>query len=128
MKVVIDTSIIIDYLRRHHDHSKSLFIQFSKTGIIVLSTVTVAELYSGKSAQEKGAQRKFIDELIEGGEVIAPSLKTAKIVGMLRARYQLSLGDAFVAAVAIEEKLPVFTIDTKAFGNIKEINLYKSKA
>ncbi|MEK7592645.1 MAG: PIN domain-containing protein [Patescibacteria group bacterium] len=125
MKVIVDASVVVDYLRRRQAHDESLFIKFSRIGTVVFSLVTVAELYSGKSAQDEGSQREYIDSLIDGAEVMIPTVKTAKTVGMLRATYQLSLGDAFVAALAIEEKLPVLTADKKAFEKVKVVRLLR---
>jgi predicted nucleic acid-binding protein len=125
MRVIVDASVVVDYLRRRQAHDESLFIKFSRIGTVVFSLVTVAELYSGKSAQAEGLQREYLDALVGGAEVMIPTVKTAKTVGMLRATYQLSLGDAFVAALAIEEKLPVLTADKKAFEKVKVVRLLR---
>lgn len=123
MKVVVDTSIAIDYLRRR-DSKESLYTALSSKERLVMSLITVAELYSGKSAQAEGKQRELIEEMLEGIEVVIPSLDTARRVGELRSRYELSLADAFVATLAIEMDLLLATLDKKAFEKITEVKLY----
>jgi len=70
-RYLVDTDIFIDCLRK----KKSLleFLQpffFQKNSLFFISTLTIAELFSGKSAQEKKTQRqiiKFIDCFQEVG-------------------------------------------------------------
>ena len=94
----------------------------------VMSSVTVAEIYAGKSAQNEGRQRSLLDKYILGVDVVFPTLKTAKLVGKLRYEYKMSLGDAFVAAFALEMKLPLASLDKRAFGKIKGLKIYEFKS
>lgn len=124
MQVTIDTSLIIDYLRRSKDASKSPFVRIRDKTSMTVSLVTVAELYAGKSAQAGGIQRHLLDELLTGVDIVTPTLETAKTVGRLRWEHQLSLGDAFVAALALELDVPVVALDRKAFTRVKSLRLY----
>ena len=109
MKVVVDTSVIVDYLRTKD--LKSLFVKIKNTGDIVISLITVAELYCGKSVQEAGPERETLEGIAGGAEIMIPDLKIAKSAGYLRAKYQSSLADAFIASLAIEMDLPLATLD-----------------
>ncbi len=51
-KLLIDTSIIIDHLRKQ-DKSKTQLIQLYKIYLLHISSVTVFELYNGPSSIEK---------------------------------------------------------------------------
>lgn len=123
MKVILDASIVIDFLRRNT--TKEIF---SRKVIaredLVISLVTVAELYSGKSAQREGKAKDLLEKIIGTTEIIIPILDDAKKVGKLRDFYQLSLGDAFIAELAIRKNYPLATLDKKAFRKIKGLRLY----
>lgn len=124
MKVVIDSSVIIDFLRKD-SREKSFAQKVIEDEDIVLSLVTVAELYSGKSVQQEGQAKDLLEKIIETAEVVYPGFDDAIKVGSLRAKYQLSLGDAFVAALALDLNLPLVTLDKKAFEKITEVKIYK---
>lgn len=126
MKVVIDTSVAIDYLRRG-DSKKTLYMTLSRKEEFVMSLVTVAELYAGRSAQKEEKQKGLIEEMLRGVEVIIPSLDTAKEAGKLRAEYQLSLGDAFVAALALDLNVPLATLDVRDFKKIDGLKMLPEK-
>ena len=123
MKLVLDSSLVIDHLRIKK--LSTAFFETWKSHDFVMSLVTVAELYSGKSVQPPGPAREELEDILSGLHIVTPTVKTVKLVGDLRARYQLSLGDAFVAALALEMKLPVLTLDTKDFKQVKDITLYR---
>lgn len=125
MKIIIDTSVIIDYLRTKN--LQSLFIRIEKTHEIVLSLITVAELYSGRSVQMEGEDKETLDGIVGGAEIIIPDLTAVKNVGRLRSEYQLSLGDAFVAALALDLNVPLATLDARDFKQIDGLKLWPEK-
>lgn len=126
-KVLVDTNIIIDYLRRK-DKTKSLFFQIfsQKEYKALISLITITELWAGKSMVKKKVLG-FVNKLVQKCELIPPSVKTAKIAGkMLRqSNYQISFQDARIAALAFENKLPILTLNKKDFSKIKGINFFK---
>lgn len=123
MTVVVDTAVIIDYLRTNSE--TCLFLQLVKQEYqLAASIITPAELFSGKTAQSSGKQRQLIEQVIGGLQLISPTLNTARLAGELRFTYQLSLADAFIAALALEISAPLATLDQKAFGKIKNLHLY----
>lgn len=126
MRVVIDTSVAIDYLRRG-DSKKTLYMTLSRREEFVMSLITVAELYSGRSAQKEEKQKELIKEMLRGVEVIIPSLDTAIEAGKLRAEYQLSLADAFVAALALDLNIPLATLDIRDFKKIDGLKILPEK-
>lgn len=123
MKIAVDANVIIDHLRRNITNTLYSSL-FEKGYDYVMSAVTVAELYSGKSAQVEGWQREDLEQILTGVEIISPTLKTAKLVGKLRAEYKLSLGDAFVAALALEQSCPLATLNTRHFQHIPSLTVY----
>lgn len=122
MKVIVDTSVIVDFLRTKS--LQSVYVKVKKNSDVIFSLITVAELYSGKSVQEEGLERKTLEKIIHGAEIGIPDLQFAERVGKLRARYKVSLADAFIAVLALDYNVPLATLDKKAFGKIKGLKLY----
>ena len=56
-KMLIDTNIIIDYLRGHQP-AKVFFDKLRSTGELIISVVTKMELYTGKSMDDPEVQAK----------------------------------------------------------------------
>lgn len=121
MRVVVDTSVIIDYLRRK-DKRNCTFAHLKGAVDMVISFITLTELYSGKSSEYKKGN-KLIEEIIASCEIKLVGWEEAKKAGEIRRNYQLSLGDCFVAQLAVGEKLPLATLDKKAFGKIEGLEL-----
>lgn len=120
-EVVVDTSVLVEHLRlggRKSEYARMV----SKTEPIV-SFVTVAELYSGKSAWKEEHARE-IETLLAGVEVKFAGRQRAKEAGRLRADRGLTLPDAFIAGLAVELGLPVFTLDKRDFSKVAGIKFY----
>jgi hypothetical protein len=124
VRVVVDTSVVIDYLRRK-DKENCLFARLRGVVDMVISFITVTELYSGKSSRNPKGM-KLIEEIIASCETKLVGLEDAAKVGEIRRDYQLSLGDCFVAQLAMNEKLPLATLDKKAFAKIIGIKLWET--
>ena len=117
MKAVIDASVVIHWLRTGDDLLEPI------AGVI--STVTVAELFAGASAQAGGKQRHKILQALGGWVQVKPTTESAILAGELKYKYKLSLGDAFIAALAVDQNLPLATLDSRAFRKIKGLKLYR---
>lgn len=125
MKVVLDTSVVIEYLRLK-DKEVTELIRVRAECDVVLPLVVVAELYSGKSAYTK-AGRLVLEDVMIGCEIGRVDVDQARRAGELRMRYGLSLGDAFVAAQALELNLPLVTSDKKAFSRVPGLKFYSGE-
>lgn len=121
-KILIDTSVLIEFLRVKKKKTLYEEILAGKRQPVV-SFITPAELWADKSAWESKSKTKLLETLLAGIEIIFPTLSTLKLSGRLRAKHQISLLDAFVAAYAIEKKLPLATLNVKDFKGIKELEL-----
>ncbi len=122
MKLVLDADVVIDYLRRGN---QSVYVSiFTDLHEVVMSMVTVAEVFSGQSAQKGQKQGQKLIKLLEGLEIKIPSVETARFVGGLRSEYKLSLGDGFVAALALELNLPLLTLNVNDFKIVKGLKFF----
>lgn len=126
-KILVDTSIIIEFLRLT-DKTKSVFYQiFNQTDYLpVVSLVTVSELWAGKSMKNE-ATLTVVEELLTSVEILPSNLKIAKKTGeILRLLdYTIAFQDAMLAASALEKNLAVLTFNEKDFIKIPGLSLFK---
>lgn len=121
-KALIDISILIEYLR--FKRKKTVYEEIlSKRWWPVVSFITSAELWAGKSVWESKQRAELLNTLLSGIEIIFPSPTTLKLAGKLRAKYRISLLDGFIAACATENQLPLATLNVRDFKKIKEVRL-----
>ena len=112
-KILVDTDILIDYLRGQNDALE--FIK-SNARSIVLSAITVAELYAGiKSEHEKTVLGQFISLF----PVMPVSQEIAMTGGLMRNQFRRShgvgLADAIIAATCQIHGLSLRTLNLKHF-------------
>lgn len=123
-KLLLDTSILIDYLRRK-DKENTIFEKIREKYNLVISFATVSELYSGKISARQEIQRN-IQEIIDSCQIIVVDFAGSRKAGELRRDFGLALGDGFIAQLALEQDLILATLNTKDFGKVKGIKLYQS--
>lgn len=98
MPLLIDTDVIIDYLR---DRPEAVSYLESLTEILLIFAVTLAELYAGV---RDGAERNALDSFIQAFEIVVVDKEIAVKGGLYRRDYSKShntgLADALIAATA----------------------------
>lgn len=123
--VLLDTSIIIDFLRRK-DREKTLLAKLSDEDYhVTISIVTHAELFAGKSVWEDEALYSIIEKLCTGFTIAPIDTMLSKKAGKLRAYYQISLVDSIIAATAIQDDCELATLNIKDFKNIPSLKLFE---
>lgn len=120
MRLVVDSSVLVDYLRTLSE--ESLFFSLLDKEL-VLSLVTIGELYSGESAAR---QEKEIGEILAFVQVESLDADLMKEAGEIRRETKISLLDAIIAATALRLNLPVATLNTKDFEKVKDLKIYGS--
>ena len=117
--LVFDSDILIEYLR---DVPKAAAFLEARDEIFVVSTVTVAELFTGVRSEAEEA--KF-DHFLQGFEVIPVSEHLAREGGRLRHAYHPShgtgLADAIIAATVLDLHAAFTTFNIKHFPMIDDI-------
>ena len=112
-ELLIDTDVLIDYLRGQAD--AVAYIE-SLTNPLLISVVTVAELYSGV---REGEERKALETFISAFEQIPISEEIAAKGGLYRRDYSKShkvgLADALIAATAQVRGATLVTLNVKHF-------------
>ncbi|MBU1085103.1 MAG: PIN domain-containing protein [Candidatus Beckwithbacteria bacterium] len=127
VSVVVDTSILIDHLRK----ASTTFIELSKLQSegkvrLLIPLIVVVELFIGKSTKIKRVER-LIDQILDEVELVSLTRKSAKIAGCLVRDYQ-HLSDPYdllIAAIALEKKAKIATLNIKHFKPIKGLRLYR---
>lgn len=123
-KALIDTSTIIDHLRKS-DKQKSMLFNIADRVDLFVSSITVFELYAGATDERK---KKDIENIINAVEVIPFSTDIAKEAGSLyislkKENRMLEIRDIFIAATAATFNLPIVTLNREHFERIKKIEL-----
>lgn len=122
-KLLIDTSVIIDFLRRK-DKDKTLLYKLSDNDLHI-SIVTHTELYSGKSVWEIHEARKQLEDLFSGIEILPLIVEISEKAGKIKAHnHDISILDCIIAATALYHDLDLVTLNIKDFEKIDGINLF----
>ena len=115
--VVIDTDIMVDYLRGHHKAVALVRTHFDR---IILPTIVAAELYAGVKGDEELA---VLDRFIGLFRVSPVSAAIARLGGLYSRDYRKShgigLADAIVAATAEAEDADLSTLNVKHYPMLK---------
>jgi predicted nucleic acid-binding protein len=123
MKIIVDTSIIIDILR-NVKASIDLIQKLSKENLFFISGITEAELFSGKDADNERKKEKIL-ELLSHFQKINPNNEILQKAGEFRRKYNVSLLDCIIAATAYYLNAGILTKNEKDFSKIKEVKLFK---
>jgi predicted nucleic acid-binding protein len=115
--LLVDTDVMIDYLRGHR--SAVAYVR-RHAEHIVLSSIVVAELYSGVKGDR---ERAVLDDLVSVFRVAPVTAGIAKAAGLLRCEYGNShgvgLADAILAATAQAEGAELKTLNAKHYPMFK---------
>lgn len=125
-KLLIDTSVAVDFLRRK-DRKNSLLFKLAQAKYqIYASIITHTELYAGKSVWEKPDARKDLEILFSGIQILPLQEEISKKAGEIKAHLNINLLDAIIAAAAYSSNLELATLNVKDFKNIKGLKLFLS--
>ena len=125
-RLVIDTDVLIDYLR--DQEAAAVFLEgFSQP--LALSVISVAELYVGV---RDGEERSRLDEFIAAFETLPVDALIAVQAGLWRRHYGRShgtgLADALIAASASAAQATLVTLNRKHFPMLANVIVPYNKA
>ncbi len=123
MKIVVDTSVLIDHLRGGSYLTALLKSVDNKTSFFI-SSIVIFELFSGKSTENKDAAAK-VYRLISSFEIIEVTPSIATRAGELYRDVDNSLDfpDYIIAATALEIGADIATLNKKHFRRINGLRL-----
>ena len=124
MKLLLDTSILIDVLRLKNQRREWLAELVRDGHTLSTTTLNIAEIYAGMRPSEETRT----EALLSGLELYELTGTSARLAGQLkntwaRKGHTLTLADAIVAAIAIEHGCALLTDNQKDFP-MSELQLY----
>jgi len=120
MKIVFDTSILVDCLRNHRNAVEAVNRVAKKEIDGVVSVITEAELYAGKDCKVASGIAA-VAGLIGLFTKITLNNDIAQKAGEFRRNFDVEIPDAIIAATAFSEDAKVWTRNLEDFKPIEEI-------
>jgi tRNA(fMet)-specific endonuclease VapC len=122
--VLIDTSTIIDHLRKKNKKKSSLYKIIDKYDIFI-STITLYELFAGAIDEQK---RKDIHDFLILAELLPFTGETAERAGSiylsLRNKNEIiDVIDILIGATALTHNFPIVTLNKKHFERIEGLRI-----
>ena len=116
--MLVDTDVLIWHLRGYPQATRRL----DELGTLTLSAISSLEVLQGmRNKAELVAVKKMLDKrsarLLPVTEAI--TLRATELMELLTLSHGLQMGDALIAATAIEHQLPVLTANVKHFGAVQ---------
>ena len=119
MPLLVDTDVLIDYLR---DHSDAVAYLDAVSDRLLISAMTIAELYAGV---REGAERVALDDFIGAFEIVQIDNEIAVKGGLYRRDYSKThgtgIGDAIIAATAELRHANLVTLNKKHFPMLSSV-------
>jgi hypothetical protein len=118
-RVLIDTDVLIDYLR---GQAEAVSYLESLTEPLLISAITVAELFAGV---REGTERVALEQFVSAFNVIPIDDAIAANGGLIRRDYRKShgvgLADAIIASTAEFTKADLVTLNKKHFPMLSNV-------
>ena len=127
MRHLLDTNIIIHVLRGNPMYAHLLEMLLDADHVLASCPITITEIYAGMRPIEEPRTRAFMESL----SFLPITPRAAELAGLLKRQWvkkghNLSLPDATIAAVAIENRCVLVTENVKDFP-MPEVSLYDFK-
>ena len=124
MKLLLDTSVLIDVLRQKNRRREWLAELVRGGHTLSTTTLNIAEIYAGM----RSAEEARTEALLGGLELYELNGSSARLAGKLKNTWSrkgrtLTLSDMIVAAIAIERNCAVLTDNRKDFP-MSEVKLF----
>lgn len=125
MKVLVDSSVIIDFLRVKDRKRTLLFNLVDKNHQLYISVITHTELFAGKSIWESKKAYNEVTDLFSEIKILPLTEEISEKSGQIKVRFGLDIIDAIIAATAVLTNLELITLNTKDFKKVKGLKLFK---
>ena len=130
--MIIDTNIIIELLRgENKEVIKKIRSKFIEGTLVYITSISIAEVYYGcEKSQHKVKSYSNFKGLLNNSNIKVLDFNShhAKIFGILKNKLTKSGSiidntDLFIASIALQEKMPIFTLDKKHFPRLEKYDL-----
>lgn len=125
MVLLLDTCILIDYFRKTNKDNAVLYKFLNQEYSFAISAVTKYEIYTGVSAKQSEVWEKISKMIATVIPVDEAAADTAVVIynNLKKKSQQIGLADLFIAATAINHKLPIVTINKKHFERVEKLKI-----
>ena len=121
-KILIDTSVIIDFLRRKNKEQTLFYALAKNKSGLYISIITHTEFFEGKSVWENENARNELNTIFSGLRIFPLEIEISQKAGEIRAHYKTDLLDAIIAATSLITWLRISHLQFKAFPKNKRNN------
>jgi len=116
MRLLLDTSVLIDVLRLRHGRRERLAELVRAGNTLATTALNVAELYAGMRPEEEARTENFLDAL----DCYELTATAGRLAGSLKNKYAkrgrtLNLAATIIAAIAMERRCGLMTDNRKEF-------------
>lgn len=125
VKILLDSSVLIDFLRIKNKESSHLFKLTEENYQFYTSIISHTELFSGKSAWEKKEAYSEIRDLFFRITILPLTEEISEKSGEIKAKFDLNITDAIIAATSILTNLKLATLNINDFKMIKGLKILK---
>ena len=126
VKVVVDSSVLIDFSRTGKGVFLGLSREFKQGRIeVLIPTVVIYEFWSGKSMESMGKQKRA-ETMFGQFRRLVLTESIAKVAGGLSRNLHLEGMDAVIAATCLREKAKLATLNEKDFSRVKGLEIWRS--
>ncbi len=126
MKLLVDTSVLIDHLRGGKTWKK-VVVESGEDLKLFVPTIVIFELFSGQSTRDSSIVVK-IYQLLANFQRIELDENIAKIAGELfrDLKKHIQISDYIIAATALSTNATVLTLNRKHFEQIPGLAIYQN--
>jgi tRNA(fMet)-specific endonuclease VapC len=122
-RVLVDTSILIDFFRKTNK-KKSLLYKIQQTHEIYASTISEFEFLAGVKGERVKSLKHFFNKINVIPFDSNASIIASSIYKDLKSKNQIiEFRDIFIAATAIANNLPVSTFNVEHFNRVKDLKI-----
>ncbi len=125
---VVDTSILIEYLRKEQK-SRSILFQFAADYDLFMPTLVAFELWAGTTNETRQQELQRLMALFTPLPLNSTIAEEAgKLYRHLKRHNQLlEIRDLLIAAHALQLQLPLLTLNYRHFERVPQLNLLPSR-
>ena len=124
-RILVDTSILIEFLRKHKKQDSKLWNTKEHYDIVCISSVTVFEIFLGaKSDRHRSESVRLIGTLEVMDFGMSEAISAAQILQELKTKNKvIEFRDVMIAAQALVAGIPLSTINRSHFERIDKLEL-----
>ena len=122
--ILADTSILIDFFRKTDKSNSHLIALVRQDYIFCISAITEYEIYTGATESQIHYWQEFLKKtqvLAFDKDVVKVAVRVSK--ELKRKRKQIGIADLFIAATAIDNNMPLATLNRKHFDRIENLQI-----